>query len=546
MGERKIRLSDVERKLVCGDPRNEGWREVPFNEAEYFLRSFLQQRGFHEPKFVPSASFLDVDPGPQSRVRRLDARGLPQGFDPGKLRKLKGQVLTPKTLDKIKAALFDGLQDRGYACPKVSLSADPRSGIVTAQVVTGRIYDISTIEPAKLEGLDPAIFNRYEAFEYGKPFDMRLLSLTAQRTLADALFVSSYYDVSCSTDAKLSIVQRVMQGKPRLYQVGVGFDTEEYGIVKAQWRNSRIGMRASTLEGTLYGSYRQQSASTFMRYYLRPSSRLYLKPALTYLRQNELQFESSSSEADLFPSSSWENQAWRVDVSGGPLVRHVDTERGPGPVSDTFLGFSSELDFQDHWLEYYTGEPREGWRNSFTSISRIAGAYSNLTAHRFSVQGERLWNLGHYIPPWLVIGDRWWAGSTYVTDRTAALANLTPDMRFFVGGDENFRGADRTQLPGDNDGFFSAAYDGLELRLGDVLPVGLEPFAFLDGAMGGRQSFHLDADVYWAPGAGLRWRLPFGSIRGTLARGLDWHRDPSQPPLLKPHWQLFFSFGREF
>src|SRR5581483_10326003 len=135
--------------------------------------------------------------------------------------------------------------------------ADPKTGVVTVEVRPGRIYNLSSIVPARLEGVDADVFNRYQAFEFGKPFDMRLLSLTAKRTLNDALFVSAYYDVSCSSDSKLSIVQRVLEGKPRLYQIGVGFDTEEYGIVKAQWRHSRLGMRASTLEGSLYGSYRQ-------------------------------------------------------------------------------------------------------------------------------------------------------------------------------------------------------------------------------------------------------------------------------------------------
>lgn len=519
---------------------------MPFNQAEYFLRSFLQERGFHQPRFLASEGALAVDPGPKSRVASITVFGLPPGFDPGKLRKLKGQVLTPKNLDKIRAAFFNALQIRGYACPKVELSADPVTGIVIVRLEPGSLFTIKHIEYAQLEGLNSDIFNRYQAFEYGKPFDMRLLSLTAQRTLADALFVSAYYDVSCSTDSKLKITQRVLQGKPRLYQMGIGFDTEEYTIVKAQWRNSRIGERASTLEGTLYGSYRQQSATTFMRYYFEPDSRLYLKPSLSYLRLNELQFESASSEADLFPSTSWENQAWRVDVSGGPFLRHVDTQRGPGPVSDTFFGVSNELDFQNHWLEYYTGEPRQGWSTSLTTTSRVAGAYSSLTAHRFAVQGKNLWNLGRFDPPWLVLGDRYWLGSTFVTDRTLALANLTPDMRFFLGGDANFRGAYLTQLPGDNEGFLTTVYNGLELRMGDVLPIGLQPFIFLDAAMGGRQSFHLDPDVYWAPGLGLRWRLPFGAIRGTVARGLDWHRDTSEPPLLKPHWQLFLSFGREF
>ncbi len=133
-----------------------------------------------------------------------------------------------------------------------------------------------------------------------------------------------------------------------------------------------------------------------------------------------------------------------------------------------------------------------------------------------------------------------------MNDLANAQRNLAPDMRFFLGGDSNMRGIALNGLPTDQNGFLTVAYDGLELRLADALPYGLQPLLFLDAAMAGRADVHLDPDVYWSPGAGLRWKLPVGSIRGTVARGLVWHRDSTAPPLYPPHWQLFLSFGEEF
>ena len=545
VGADKVVLTDVERKLVCGDPSTEGWARVPLNEARYFLESFLQQRGFQNPKFQFKAGRLLVDVGAQSRIRSLGVKGLPQGIDPSKLRKIDGETMTPQQLNKIKSTLLNALQNQGYACPKIEISADAQTGDVLADVDKGLLYIVDDIIPARLTGIDPAIFNRYEAFERGKRFDMRLLTLTAERTLVDSLFISAYYDVACATGGAMSITQRVIEGKPQLYRAGVGFDTEGYAIGKAQWSNSRIGMRVSSLEGSLYLSYREQTAETSARYYLNPSSRLHLRPRLYFRRQNEIQFESFDSQGSVMPATSWENQALRVDLAAGPALERVETLRGAGPPIDTFFSVNTQMTFTDHLFEYYAGEPRSGWKTSFETSSRVNGVYSSLTAHRVSIQGETLWNLGDYDPPLFVVGTRYWAGTIYVNDHAAALQLLPPDARFFLGGDANLRGAARKEVPADDIGFLTAAYDGLELRLGDVA-YGVQPLLFLDAAMAGRTSVHLDRDVYWSPGAGFRWRLPIGSIRGTLARGILWRREAVALPLYKPHWQFFFSFGKEF
>jgi translocation and assembly module TamA len=136
-------------------------------------------------------------------------------------------------------------------------------------------------------------------------------------------------------------------------------------------------------------------------------------------------------------------------------------------------------------------------------------------------------------------------GTTVVNDPANAFTKLPPTQRFFLGGDADLRGVDRKQLPNGGTGFLTALYEGVELRAGDVIPYGIAPFLFLDAAMGGLRDFHVDPDVYYSPGLGVRWASPFGTIRTTLGRGLTWRRgSPTDPPL--PHWQFFFSFGKEF
>ena len=540
-----IHLTDIERKLLCGDPNTEGWRTIPLNQAEHFMRVFLQQRGYQNPRFAVERDALRVDAGPKTRVSGLDVKGFPPGVDASKLRKINGRDLTPEALDSVKSRLTGLLQNHGYPCPEIDISADAQSGKISALAAPGAPGVMAPIVPARLERVDPRIFNRYEAFRPQDPFDMRLLSLTAERTVADSLFVNAYYDVSCST-VGMRIIQRVVAGKPRLYRLGIGFDTEGYMIGKAQWQKSRIGWRDSTLEGSLYASFREETALASMHLYVDPASRLYLLPQVIFDREDQIQYQYVSAQASVQPGTSWENGRLRVDLLAGPAEEHIVTIRGVGPANDTFLAFKTKWTLTDHLYEYYAAEPRRGWRTTIETTSRVAAVDSTLTAHRLTVQGQKLWNVGSYDPSLVVFGTRYWAGTTYVGDYAFAQQNLAPDMRFFLGGSSNLRGVALNGLPTDQDGFLTIAYDGLELRMGDVLPYGLQPLVFFDAAMAGRKDVHLDPDVYWSPGAGLRWKLPIGSIRGTVARGLVWHRDATAPPLYPPHWQLFFSFGEEF
>lgn len=545
VGREKIKLTDMEIRLVCGDPETEGWGRIPFNQAELFLRAALQQRGYQDPQFMPGPEVLRVDPGRKTRVTTFTVTGLPPGINPGKLRKIKGQLMTPKLLDAARAALLSALQNAGYACPRIVMKGNGGTGELSAGVEPGGVYRFEHVVPAAATGVDPAIFNRYEAFERGRRFDARLLDLTAQRTMGDSLFSSAYFDVACSSDG-LTITERVVTGRPQVYKLGVGFDTEGLVIGKAQWQDSRIGARVNSLEASVYASFREQSAVADFRYFIGPASRFHVMPTLSVGHQYETQYESLYSEFALLPAMSWDVRSLRAEVSAGPTLEYVHTIRGLGPDRDTYLAFKTRVEFHDHLFEYYASDPRTGWRVALESRSRIAGVDSSITAHRLSVQGEQLWNLGGYDPPGLVLATRCLTQTTLVEHGALAAGQIPFDMRFFMGGDADLRGAGRKDVPADELGLLTAIYDGIELRMGDVLPYGLQPLIFMDGAMGGRRSFQLDPTVYWAPGFGVRWNSPVGSLRATLARGNVWLIDPSAEILLRPQWQFFLSLGKEF
>ncbi len=541
-----IDLDDVEKRLVCGDPSRPAWSRIPLNQAEQFMRAFLQRRGRNFPTFKAVDDTLEVRIGTPTYVTKMTTTGLEGILDMSKRRHIVGELMTPAELDKFTSAVKFELQSRGYACPKISVTGDARTGEVHASVDPGPRYTMSDIATPPPPGIDPDIFRRYWAFEPSQPFDTRLLSLTSDRIQTDALFLSAYYEVACTTTG-LHITQRVVEAPPREVRIGVGADTEGYLRGRAEWKHSRIGYRASSIDVTAFDSFLEQSVDGNMKYYLRPSDRIYLMPRVFLRRESYTPYEAAHSEAAILPSWTWDGTDLHVETRGGPGIEYFNTLRGEGPIDDKFLSFDTQAKVMSHLYEYYERDPREGWTASFQSKSRVSGAYSDLTAHMMRVDEEDLWNLGRYSPPLAVLAIRGFAGTTWLSDPSLAFTKLPPSMRFFMGGDANFRGAPLMELPNDAGGFLTAVYQGVELRAGDLLPYGLQPLVFMDGAMGGESAFHLDPAVYWAPGAGLRWALPFGSMRATIARGLTWARGQQTLPTLNlPRWQFFFTFGQEF
>ncbi|UPT73791.1 MAG: BamA/TamA family outer membrane protein [Elusimicrobiota bacterium] len=220
--------------------------------------------------------------------------------------------------------------------------------------------------------------------------------------------------------------------------------------------------------------------------------------------------------------------------------------RGQGPRSSSWFQFVTHAQVSSHLHEFYRRDPRRGWSAALDTTHRVEGAHSRASAQGLRLSGQALWNLGNFEPPLAVLATRGSYGTIAGISRADALAHLPPTERFFLGGDADLRGVQRKGLPFDDGGFLTAAYQGVELRAGDVLPYGLQPFVFADAAMGGRDGWALEKDVYYAPGLGMRWASPFGSIRATAARGLVWRNGSASGEPLKPRWQFFFSFGREF
>ncbi|RYZ82892.1 MAG: hypothetical protein EOP06_20945 [Proteobacteria bacterium] len=122
---------------------------------------------------------------------------------------------------------------------------------------------------------------------------------------------------------------------------------------------------------------------------------------------------------------------------------------------------------------------------------------------------------------------------------------LPKEYKIFYGGDQTLRGFGREVLVNHGRGYLTALYVGFELRLVEEIPFGVQPFLLWDLGKFGDQSHTLDAPLFSSEGLGARWSTPFGSLRGSIARGRIFSGDASTADYVQ-QWVYFFSFGQEF
>ena len=131
-----------------------------------------------------------------------------------------------------------------------------------------------------------------------------------------------------------------MSGEPRLLTFGVGFDTEEYLILRAAWRNSRLGATGSQLEVSAYTSFRLQKArADFSWYYVPIVTSHYLKFAGQYRREDARRVEARTLTVEAGPA--WAIDAWnaRINLWSGLTYELTETDRGRAPATTKYCRF---------------------------------------------------------------------------------------------------------------------------------------------------------------------------------------------------------------
>jgi translocation and assembly module TamA len=536
-------LGSQELRLVCGDPDSKpgsAWHSIPASEARFHLTGFLQERGYHHPRFtITDEGRLVVEPGPVTRVTSVTEPGAPARLRLERKRHLVGETLTPRLLGSLEAWANARLEHLGYPCPRASTVADTDTGAVVLRSEPGPLLSFASpaVEEKPIEGVAPGALRRFDAFNPGDLFDGELLTITEDRIASSGAVESEHLLGRCTPDGAVAKEENV-PGRARLLTLGFGFNTEGLVVGRASWRNTRLGPQASLLDLTAVGSSKDQEVIGTLDWYFRSGSSFHLEPQITTLHENEDPFEYIVARASVSPAVHWESSYAGWDALAGPSIEQFRTLRGSSPGLTHFLSLEGRVRVLSHTAELYAASPRGGWSLEASVASSDRQLLSSISAQRFGISGEALYNFRDYDPPWLVLGLRG-AFSTTVTGEPSGPDGVTPPtFLHYLGGSKSLRGFGRLELPEDGTGGLSSFYLSGEARFSDCLPLGIQPIVFVDvGAIGWRP-FDFDDPLYWSPGLGIRWASPFGVFRATAAHGyLD---------LVPDHWQFYVSFGEEF
>lgn len=542
-----ITFNANEKKLICGDPEAGSWADIPQFQAEYFIGTFLQDRGYFFPTYTKDGDTVVIHPGEQAHIKSIAVEGSPpKFFDITRRRKIVGQVLTPGILNTLQNWVISVLKTHAYACPSVNLKAYPESGEVVVTIDPGNYERIAEVIEEPVEGLRPGTLERYRAFRIGDPYNTRNLALTSTRIeMIDGILQSSYFVTQC-TDGGAVLTQKSLTGPKHLVRIGVGVSTEDIVIGKLQFKWTRMGLNGSSIDISARGSYRKQWLNTQGFLYLLPyPSRWHLNPATWTRRQNEKQFEYFSVDTGVPAAVTWESKNIGFRLRFGPRYLFVRTQKGAAPGNTHFVLGGIRLDITSHDFFYEEQDPQRGFTLALHTDFSSDKVGSSATAQRLGAEGVALWNLAGFEPPLVVIALRGQANVTLTDTGSASFPSLPPPFLNYLGGSSNLRGFSRYQLPQGNRGALTALYVGGETRLANVIPFNIQPLSFFDIGVLGQRSMNLDFPVYASLGFGIRWPSAVGVFRTTFGRGfMINNNNPANNGL--EHWQFYFSYGEEF
>lgn len=546
--EGELQLGRNDKVMVCGSSKGgEGWKDVPLPQAQYQLKILLQQKGYLNPRFDREKDNLHVWSGPQEDVRELVINGADGLVRAWKKRKVVGYPMTPEKLDEVTQWIESELKNQGYACPEVSVKAEAWNGKVIATVNPGEKQTIGGVHRIGMDEIDSDAFARYQAFQAGDIYDARDTQLTERRLMADSLIQAAHFSTKCR-GKEVDLELRGSIGKPRLFTFGFGASTEEFPFVSMMFKNSKLDRRASTLQANLYASPKLQTLELGTELYVLPwSKRSYFGPRFSVGRTSESQIEDNKVKlgADLARKMDMWYARWLW--KGGPSLNYLKTVRGIGPDEVAYLSLDASLLVMSHVYETSMLQQFSGWELKADYKGQRKGIGSEINVDRFQLNYKQLWNIGHFSPPLFVLGSRFEAIT--VNANEIALGNsrkqLPGDYRIFYGGDRNLRGFNRQALSNHDLGYLTALYGGFELRLIEQLPYHFEPFLLFDAAKLGNARFKLERPLFVSEGFGLRWPSPFGTLKGSAARG-EIYDEAGVANEYRQEWVYFFSFGQEF
>ena len=549
MNSKPFDLGFNERLLICGDPKTNAWAEIPFPWAESSLRLFLQSRGYYSPVFQVEKGVLMVDPGPLTRVTRIEFRHAPENFLDVRFRKIVGEPLRSELLDRIESAVRLRLKNLGYACPELKTTAIHDNGVVEVEIRSGPLMRVGEIVEEASSPVTQDVFSRFEAFKPGWPARQDSLTLSERRAEQDGIVVDSQYQFDCSNPSgdSVKVLHHSVVGEPRLLKLGAGFSTEELLLGQFEWRNVRASARGASVSYLGYASARKRMLKAgFSVFPIEDLPRFQIDPGIMVEHRLESTFNSTELRLEAPIGYRWDFQDDSFGLTIAPNLKRIFTQFEPGTRAVSLASLSAGAIWMTHDFELFQSDPRSGAMMELKWESLVTPENFALLANLVRIRGTHLWSLSPVEPHEWVLGLRYGLASTS-TPRPAGTSLVLPKQYLnTLGGFDNLRGFGRNELTYGGSGAPSSLFSSLELRYSSFFGA-LEPLLFWDGGFLGGSGVTLDPVLYHSPGIGFRWPSFFGVFRSSLAHGF--YAGPSSYVPEKDrieHFQVFVSYGSEF
>lgn len=537
-----LNFTETETRLLCGDPGNPPWAEPPESQIRAFLIAFLQARGYFLPTFTRKDGVLHVDAGDRTKIEKVLGKNMPPEYDISPVWVPPLKPLTPDLLDEYAALVRSRIGAKGYPCSKVTPSANVADTSLTLTAEPGPRQRVVTITSEIDGNIEPGTLRRYYPFEEGEWFNGELVEIANNRIKAQEI-LSSVYIVSHCGEQGAEIAQRGVLGAPRRVSVGFGLNTENYVILRANYRNSRLDNRASQFNATINAHYFQQRVeSAFYWYLFGASSSFHLKPLVAFERNNEPLAETRNTVGSVHLGAYHDFWGQRWQAYFGPNLNLLQTVRGTGPDFSRLVELEVNAQVQSHDWEYHQALPNTGHKIDIRAATASKRLASTLTMNRMEFRATKLFSLVKLDPPLLVLGLRTGGAATQAEPDV----ELPNDYMHFLGGNSNLRGFPRKSIPSKDYGARTAAFVGAELRLVTVIPYQLQPLVFIDYGATGTEFMRLDRPQYYSPGIGVLWNSPIGALRGAVSRGYIVNEPKEMDHPVPAGWVGIFSFGEDF
>ena len=548
LDENQLNLGDVEKRLACGDKTNDSigrpWSNVPPAQAGFFLRSFFQSRGRHQPQITYAGDDVFVRGGAESHLTSFRTTDVPQEMELPRKREVKGRLLAPKFLDELETWGTGELKHQGYACGGSKAEADPATGETRLRLVPGERKRLLSVEDAKSTGLGKFVLDRYDAFQIGEWYDQRLVDLTRRRILDEGFLDAITFSPTCDPDGA-RLERDAELGASRQVRLGVGATSELGPRVRASFRYLRLDEKASQAEATADASLRIQTVKGNVKWrYSDKFTRSYLEPSARFEHDLEDTYETQTTAFRVGHAWTFEFDSGSMTLSLGPNWQETFQTKGVGPPRESYFFGDGYASWQSHDYEYFKTSPREGTQADLRGLATDKLWGAGFTAQQISTTGEWLTSVSNFDPPLFILAARWRFGTTFVSGESSP-ASLPLPFRFFAGGIQDLRGFARQGLPGNDFGALTVASGGLEGRFYRAIFRAADPFVFLDVGKLGPQNASLETPTYVSPGAGVRYESPFGAFRVFVAQGIV--VDPrSDRPGTERQWRANVTYGEEF